>query len=217
MTHQPVRDPARVKGKKGSYVGYFPSRKMNRSIAYESTGELYTAILYELDPQVTKYVEQPYRFKFTYEGAESSYTPDFLVIRNGEKWIEEVKPDERVRKPEIHKRLLAEKALVEGKGFKFRVVTEKVSMRQPRLRNAEIILRYAYPDWREQDQKELLSALNNTQNQTIKSAIERLGTDDALSIICTGACVGLLELDMSQPFSHETSIKLFNKENRHVC
>jgi|GEM_PF-5279352 len=217
MTHQPVRDPARVKGKKGSYVGYFPSRKMKRSMAFESTGELYSAILNEIDPRVAEYMEQPYRFEFQYEGKASSYTPDFLVIRNGEKWIEEVKPYERVCEPKTHKRLLAQKELVESKGFKYRVVTEKTSMRQPRLKNAEIILRHAYPDWREDDQKKLLCAFSDGQDQPLKSVIEKIGTDDALSIICTGTCVGLLELDMSQPFSQDTSVKLFNQEKHHVC
>ncbi|MBX7222825.1 MAG: DDE-type integrase/transposase/recombinase [Blastocatellia bacterium] len=86
----------RVSSKKGNVSGAYPSRKMGRTIQFESHKNELAAILeYEYDPDVLEYFDQPAPpIKLRYQtknGKEISvvHTPDFFVLRKQSAgWIE---------------------------------------------------------------------------------------------------------------------------------
>ena len=81
--------PARaVEGAGGNVTGRYPSRKMGRTIQYESrTVEFAFVVLCEIDPEVIEYYDQPARLSLRYAGKDgravvSAHIPDFLVLGN---------------------------------------------------------------------------------------------------------------------------------------
>lgn len=86
-----VRQP--VTRSKGRVVGYFPSVKSNRSIAWESQMELRACRLFEYCPTVRKYREQPEVVHYQLNGVDKKYIPDFeLLLINDERVFIEIKP-----------------------------------------------------------------------------------------------------------------------------
>jgi putative transposase len=79
----PVR---RVVGGRGNIHGRYPSRKMRRTIQFESHTELGAIYIMEHDPGVLEYWDQPTRLKLRYRGPSGRqvtnwHPPDFLVLR----------------------------------------------------------------------------------------------------------------------------------------
>nr|MBA3825255.1 TnsA endonuclease N-terminal domain-containing protein [Ktedonobacterales bacterium] len=92
----PVR---RTEGRARNVRGRYPSRKMGRTIQFEShTVELWAIYAMEHDPLVLEYYDQPNRIKLEYRGPSGRkvpnwHPPDFLVLRqDGIAW-EEWKPE----------------------------------------------------------------------------------------------------------------------------
>src|SRR5262245_2430605 len=85
----PVREPRHIGN---NIIGYFPSIKMRRSIAFESTIEC--DYCYDLDfrSEVRGYEEQPLTIDYQVDGKERRYTPDFRVEELDRIVIIECKP-----------------------------------------------------------------------------------------------------------------------------
>ena len=98
-------DPARaVTGRAGNVTGRYPSRKMARTIQYESrTVEFVFVILCEIDDAVAEYYDQPCSLTLTYETRRGRrfvgpHTPDFLVLSAEVAEFVECKPVEALPK-----------------------------------------------------------------------------------------------------------------------
>jgi putative transposase len=94
----------RVQGRAHNMSGAYASRKMGRTIQFEShTVELWAAYTMEYDLQVLEFFDQPdVGLKLHYLGpsgrpVNATHTPDFLVLRQGEACLEEWKTEERLR------------------------------------------------------------------------------------------------------------------------
>lgn len=107
-------DPARrPRSGPRNVAGRYPSRKMARTIAYESrTVELRAIHGYEHDPLVLEFWDQPWMFKLRYRAPEKGFvgtfhTPDFLVLHREEAVFEEWKTVEGLErlaaKPNQHR------------------------------------------------------------------------------------------------------------------
>lgn len=101
-TSEPVR---KVKGTARNVCGPYSSKKMGRTIQFEShTVELPALIsFYEYDDDVLEYWDQPYQFtlKCSPTGKRANtipYVPDFLVIRTDSVGFEEWKPEKTLVK-----------------------------------------------------------------------------------------------------------------------
>ena len=89
-------EPARaVQSRHGNVSGRYPSRKMGRTIQFESHRNELAAILeLEHDAEVCEYYDQPSPIKLNYPSAKGRqlgvlHTPDFFVIRaDGALWLE---------------------------------------------------------------------------------------------------------------------------------
>lgn len=76
------------------YRGYFPSRKLNRMVQYESILEKKAIRFFERNPEVVSFQEQPELFHYyDHDDQLRKYYPDFLLILESDhKLYVEVKP-----------------------------------------------------------------------------------------------------------------------------
>lgn len=127
-------------------VGKFPSLKMKRMIMWESQIERDYLYLVDIDPDVVSCQEQPLvvRYYDDRDGKMHRYTPDFLLIRRGnKKQIIEVK-DEKTALSEEYQQLFQRVAPVLLRaGYEFIVVTDRMVRVQPLLRNTKLLHKYA--------------------------------------------------------------------------
>ncbi len=94
----PVRG---VAGRRGNIHGRYPSRKMGRTIQFESHTELGAIYIMEHDPSVLEYWDQPTKLKLHYLGPSGRrvtnwHPPDFLVLRQDGASFEEWKREEEL-------------------------------------------------------------------------------------------------------------------------
>jgi len=86
-----VREPVRPTA--GRVVGFYPSTKNNRLVAWESQLEQKACALFEFSADVVSYREQPITVYFESDGQMRRYTPDFeLRFHDGRSMYLEVKP-----------------------------------------------------------------------------------------------------------------------------
>ena len=97
--------PARtVQGRVGNVTGRYPSRKMGRTIQYESrTVECAFVVQSETDPTVLEYFDQPCTLPLEYSSRAGrrvvvNHTPDFLVLGTEFVGLVECKAVEKLRK-----------------------------------------------------------------------------------------------------------------------
>ena len=96
-------EPARrVGGGKSNMAGRYPSRKMGRTIQFESHRlEFAVALELEDDERVLEYYDQPCQIPLTYHAVSGRrisvmHTPDFFVLRSDSAGWEECKTDEQL-------------------------------------------------------------------------------------------------------------------------
>ncbi|PPD55084.1 MAG: hypothetical protein CTY12_01890 [Methylotenera sp.] len=75
------------------FRGYFPSKKLNRSVQFESLLERDAIKLFESSKEVVTYKEQPTIIYYYLDDIQKRYHPDFeLVLQDGDIVHVEVKP-----------------------------------------------------------------------------------------------------------------------------
>lgn len=98
---EPIR---RVKSSGINVKGDYPSRKMGKTIQFESHKvELPGVEEYEEDPDVLEFYDQPYQITLEFlsnsgQIVKASHIPDFFVIRNTSAGFEEWKAEKRLEK-----------------------------------------------------------------------------------------------------------------------
>jgi len=93
MDYTPSRKINNTGSKKN--IGFFPSIKNGRPVAFESHIERDFLYLLEYDKSVLNYYEQPFTINYKHNNQQRRYTPDFLVIRSDKTQVIEVKPYEK--------------------------------------------------------------------------------------------------------------------------
>lgn len=82
------------------YRGYFPSKKLNRLVQFESLLEKEAIQYFEQNMEVISFQEQPELFHYyDQSGQQREYYPDFqLTLESGHKLYVEVKPISKLAK-----------------------------------------------------------------------------------------------------------------------
>jgi len=93
MEYTPSRKISNTGSKKN--IGFFPSIKNGRPVAFESHIERDFLYLLEYDRNVVNYYEQPFTINYKQNDRQRRYTPDFLVIRSDKTQVIEIKPYEK--------------------------------------------------------------------------------------------------------------------------
>jgi hypothetical protein len=133
-----VREP--VKPTTGRVVGYYPSIKNNRAIAWESQLEEKACNLFEFSTIVTSYREQPVSIYYQTQGKICRYTPDFeLTINTGEKLYVEIKPYSKLKNPELRNQLTDITKFWKENGYDFVVITDEELKDSELQRNLKLL------------------------------------------------------------------------------
>lgn len=136
--------PAReVSNRGGNTIGYYPSIKMKRRIAYESTIERDKMTLLDFDPDVRAFEEQPLVIPYQYKNKTVTYTPDLLVQTLHRCILVECKPAELVVTEENQRKFNAARKWCEEHRFEFEVVTDEQVRTGFRLKNVVRLTQYA--------------------------------------------------------------------------
>lgn len=84
------------------FRGYFPSKKLNRSVQFESLLERDAIRLFDNSNEVVSFREQPTIIYYYVDAIQKRYHPDFEVILKGDTVIHvEIKPSSRLATTEL--------------------------------------------------------------------------------------------------------------------
>lgn len=124
-------------------IGYFPSIKMKRMVAFESTIE--RDLLYVLDfaQQVESFSEQPCVIAYLDGENERTYTPDFLISLAHSVVLAECKPKALTDTVENQRKFDAGRAWCKKQLWNFEVVTDEQLRNGYRLKAIKFLTQYA--------------------------------------------------------------------------
>lgn len=123
------------------FRGYFPSRKLNRMVAWESPLERDAIQLLEFSPGVVSYQEQPTVIQYFDGDQMRDYYPDLEVrLLDGATVHFEVKPSSKLAKPKIATKLRAIAEHYIERGWRFRIITEHEIRCEPLLSNVRTLI-----------------------------------------------------------------------------
>ncbi|MCB8818877.1 Tn7 transposase TnsA N-terminal domain-containing protein [Desulfosporosinus shakirovi] len=176
--------PVRKITNKGSKkkIGFFPSEKNGRSIAWESLVERDYMYLLEFDHGVRSFCEQPLSIKYAYEGRTYRYTPDIKIVRNNKVTeIVEVKPKTKLVKllddEKFKRKLLVANTFCIQKGYRFKVVTDEDIRKGNLLRNIKLLFKFSRMVVPSADFLKIRNELMVNGTQTIESLTHVLAED----------------------------------------
>jgi hypothetical protein len=112
-------------------------------IHWESQLERDAVFLFEFSPGVVSFREQPIRTFYTLDGKTRRYTPDFeLTLRTGVAPLIEVKPAERIARPDEARRFRAIEHHFACHGRPFQILTEYQIRQSELLENLRLAMRH---------------------------------------------------------------------------
>ncbi|REL31251.1 TnsA endonuclease N-terminal domain-containing protein [Thalassotalea euphylliae] len=207
-----VRQP--VRPTTGKVVGYFPSCKSKRSIAWESQLELKACRFMEFSCGISFFREQPCVIEYLFENKVKRYIPDFEVeLRNGERAYIEVKPHQKLQNPEIRNKYIAISEQLAERNIRLYFVTENEVGNVNFQGNLQLILPY--------NNEYHASADRAIFSRLMKSVHNISAIEDLLSSKCTLPLIYCairnhqLTVDLQKPITLSTQLSFNHKESGH--
>jgi hypothetical protein len=205
----PVRKVVRPTGR--GKRGRFPSRKMGRSISWESLLERDGVLYLEMSPAVVRYEEQPANIYYEHEGQIRHYIPDFeAVLSSGEIIHIEVKPSYKLVQPELARKYASIKKHYAEIGMRFLILTEKELQVEPFLSNLNRLFQHLPRDF-DAPLDEHIKSLDLLPARTITGAAAVCGSEQ---IVYRLIAAGHLQCDLTKPLSGSTEIQRNGKDAR---
>jgi len=137
----PVR---KVSNRGGNIIGFYPSIKMGRMVAFESTIERDLLYLLDFDASIADYSEQPLVIDYVMEGKKYTYTPDFEVkFTDGNHSLIECKPEELVNSAKNQPKFNAGRAWCHENSWDYVIVTDTKLRQGFCLRNIKFLVQFA--------------------------------------------------------------------------
>ncbi len=187
-------------------TGKYPSWKMRRMIQWESPHELNAYRLFDCDPAVVSFQEQPLEIRYEINGEVHRHYPDVLVQRNWGSELCEVKTHADAIRPEVAERTSLMTAELPRFGFRYRMMLAEDLGGQPGLVNALLILQYGRRAISIQERQLVLRFFNNHPEIQWGDVIAGLLGTRGRMYVCRLLLEGVLSLDISQPIRSETRI-----------
>jgi hypothetical protein len=113
-----------------------------RSRHAESQNELNAFRILLATARADAWQEQPFVLEYHHEGTRRRYTPDILVVWGAHKQVIEVKDDAEAEAPENQERFALIGRLLAEHDHPFRIWKRSEICAEPRLTNANLVLRY---------------------------------------------------------------------------
>jgi len=139
-----VREP--VSRSKSGIQGKIADVASGRSRHAESQNELKAFRVLLATGHPDAWQEQPFVLEYHHDGAKRRYTPDLLVVWGTHQEVIEVKEDSDADLPENQERFDLIRGLLAEHGYQFRLWKRSEICAEPRLTNANLILRYRCVD-----------------------------------------------------------------------
>lgn len=196
-----IRQP--VTRSKGRVVGFFPSVKSNRSVAWESQMELRACRLFEYCPTVRKYREQPEVVHYQLNGVDKKYIPDFeLLLINDERVLIEIKPKAVLAKNEEKVRFTVISNKLSEVNTAFAVMTEDELNVKSIQDNIKLIHPYSTQDLNE-ELMSYLKVLCLKKDITIGFLVE-MGL--SLKTIYSSIAKGYISIELTQQITLQSQV-----------
>ncbi len=144
--YKPARKIVNTRSRKN--IGYFPSKKNERPVSFESLIERDYIYLLEYDRDVISYKEQPLEITYRVNNRLRKCYPDFEIQRKDRKQLVEVKPHAKLVKI-LHDETTINKfnavaLYCDANGYSdFRIVTEKDIRTGNVLKNIRLLFSYS--------------------------------------------------------------------------
>lgn len=121
--------------------GRFASRKMARTLPWESSIELAFLMLAELDADVTQVYAQPFEIQWRGASGLRRHIPDFAVLRGASLEVHEVKPDKKAAAADVQKTAAWAERHCRIRGASYGLALESVLKAEPAFSHAGTVLR----------------------------------------------------------------------------
>ena len=185
-------------------TGKYPSWKMGRMLQWESRNELNAFRLLDCCPAVTQFMEQPCQICYNQGGQSKSHYPDILVEISGHKELWEVEPEGKAQQPEVAVRTALLTQALPRWGYEYRLAIDCDLAKQPRLKNAQILLRFGRHEVSESEY-EFLRLMHKRQgalawSQACNGEYGAKGRQN----LCNLTLKGILTVDVNAPWSAST-------------
>jgi hypothetical protein len=177
-----------------------------RSRHAESQNELKAFQILVATAHADSWQEQPFTLEYHYEGVKHRYTPDILVIWGSRREVVEVKDDQEAALPENQARFAFISDLLAEHGYHFRVWRRSEICAEPRLTNANLILRYRCVVVPPPDCERVRRALSTTSELPLRSLCEHAGT--AVPTVLRLVLDGALHVDWWAPLGLESKVSI---------
>lgn len=199
-----AREPVRPTA--GKVVGFFPSVKNNRQIAWESQLEKKACLLFEFSPAVSSYKEQPITIRFPSGDSVRKYTPDFeLQLNTGQRIYVEVKPASKLADEELKATFRDIDAFWQQHGCYFIVLTDEELNQPVRQSNLTFLRPYLVHQCRAADIRQASSWLSSRQTATLGELISFIGSlSDAYSLLAQGH----IAFNLDQPIDQNSLLTI---------
>jgi hypothetical protein len=122
-------------------TGRYPSFRMKRSMHWDSPHELNAYQLLDSNPAVTEFIDQPCIIHYRLDGKDHKHYPDTMVRTAECSSLWEIKTKADALSPEVAARSHLMAKCLPAFGYQYAVVLAEDLWRQPRLKNARLVIR----------------------------------------------------------------------------
>lgn len=208
-----AREP--VRPTTGRVVGFYPSTKNNRLIAWESQLEQKACALFEFSPDVVSYREQPISVYFESGGKIRRYTPDFeLQLQHGHLVYLEVKPFAKLQEAETKERLQQVARFWSLHGQQFGVITD-VELHHPALqRNLKLLRAHQRGQVSDETRQRVCHWIGVVGSATFEQLTVHLNSPTQVYALIAQR---ELHVDLFTPFSPATKLYLAEGSGHENC
>lgn len=217
ISSQPVfiraREPVSPSG--GKVVGYFPSAKNNRQIAWESQLEKRACLLFEFSPAVVSYKEQPITIFYPSQGTMRKYTPDFvLLFANEQRIYVEVKPASKLKDEGLKSKLQDIADFWEQHDCYFIVITDEELNHPSRQTNLAFLRPYLRQKCCDKSVEAAKALLQQNHKAVLSDLVEVVGTlNKSYSLIAQGH----IAINIDQPINQDTRLAIQQEIDNETC
>lgn len=190
----------KVVTRRGRHIrGYFPSKKLNRMVAWESLLEKDALLLMELSPGVLSYQEQPEEISYWDGQAMCGYVPDLRVNLCSEtSLLVEVKPAEELERPLVRAKYQQIAQHLQEQGEHFLILTDQEIRQEPQYSNLRRLLYwYNHAPTRLPSALEVGMRLKGRDQTTIQDCLDLFGASITYALIAKGLLVADLSLELT--------------------
>lgn len=189
--------------------GSFSTRKAPAPLLWGSPAELDALSLFELDSSIEAIVSVPHVLHIIVDGARRKHIPSFEVRVSGQTVVADILPDYVANDPGrgSHNELLS--TAYRNLGIHYQSVAHIKLRREPRLRNARLVLNARRYECPHNVELSLLGILSDQQPHTLEELSQRLTTKaDTRSATFALATRGKVSVDLWAPEIKKMVVRL---------